>query len=288
MSRNKGILYIVATPIGNLGDFSFRAIEVLKSVDLIASEDTRHSRHLLNHYGISNALTSLHEHNELTKSETLLDRLIEGESIAIISDAGTPLISDPGFPMVRLARNSGIKIVPIPGPCALIAALSASGLPTDRFRFEGFPPRNQSARKTLFQKLLDSRETLIFYESSHRIGRCLEDLQDIFPPERKITVVRELTKTFETIVYSTMGDILQGKNTDPIILKGEFVVLVEGNSASEKNDTITLEHERILRILLKECSLKQAVRLCSEVTGVRKKSLYKRALEIEDTKVTDA
>ena len=234
MSRKKGILYIVATPIGNLGDFSFRAIEVLKSVDLIASEDTRHSRHLLSHYGISNALTSLHEHNELTKSETLLARLIEGESIAIISDAGTPLISDPGFPMVRLAQDSGIKVVPRPGPCALIAALSASGLPTDRFRFEGFPPRSQTARKTLFQKLLDSRETLIFYESSHRIGRCLEDLQDIFPLERKITVARELSKTFETIVNSTIGDILQGKNTDTITHKGEFVVLVEGDSASEK------------------------------------------------------
>ena len=282
MSRNKGILYIVATPIGNLGDFSFRAIEVLKSVDLIASEDTRHSRHLLNHYGISNTLTSLHEHNELKKSETLLDGLIQGESIAIISDAGTPLISDPGFPMVRLAQNSGIKIVPIPGPCALIAALSASGLPTDRFRFEGFLPRSRTARKTGLQKLLDSRETLIFYESSHRIGRCLEDLQDVFPPERKIAVVRELTKTFETIVYSTIGNILQGKDSDAITYKGEFVILVEGSSATKINDTITPEHERILRILLLECSLKQAVQLCSKITGVRKKPLYKRALEIEN------
>ncbi len=288
MSNAKGILYIVATPIGNLDDFSPRAIEILKSVDLIASEDTRHSQHLLNHYSIRNTLTSLHEHNELKKSEKLLNHLIQGQSIAVISDAGTPLINDPGFSMVRLAMDSNIKIVPIPGPCALITALSASGLSTDRFRFEGFPPRNQAARQNRFQELLNSRETLIFYESSHRICRCLDDLQKIFPPERKITLARELTKTFETIVYSTIGGIVEENMANPYMQKGEFVILVEGRQISEENDTISPENERILRILLIECSLKKAVQLCSQITGARKKPLYKRALEIEQAEKINA
>lgn len=281
MSQNNGILYIVATPIGNLGDFSFRAVEVLKTVDLIAAEDTRHSRHLLDHYGIDNILHSLHEYNERTKSEVMLDRLLKGESIAIISDAGTPLISDPGFTLVRLAQQAGIDIVPIPGACALIAALSASGLPTNHFIFKGFPPRNRSARKTLFQKLRDTQSTIIFYESSHRISDCLVDLQAVFPPKREIAIARELTKVHETIVRSTLADIHKLFETDPFMSKGEFVILIEGASSPDKSHQISQEQERILRILLNECSLKQAVLLTSEITGLRKKVLYQRALEVE-------
>lgn len=287
MSKTDGILYIVATPIGNLDDFSFRAVEILKSVDLIAAEDTRHSRYLLDRYGIHTVLTSLHKHNERSKSERLLNRLIQGESIAIISDAGTPLISDPGFLLVRLAQQSHINIIPLPGPCALITALSASGLPSDHFIFGGFPPRNPSARKTRFKELLRTQGTLIFYEASHRIYACISDIREFFPVQREIVIARELTKLHETIVHSTVGEIVQLMEQDPFMGKGEFVVLIEGAPPTAKREEISLEHERTLRLLLNRCSLKESVQLAYEITGVRKKALYRRALEIEHTKKTE-
>ncbi len=203
MIENYGKLYVVATPIGNLADFSFRAIEVLKQVDCIAAEDTRHVRMLLQHYGITNKLMSLHQQNEERLIPALLDKLHQGLSIALVSDAGTPLISDPGMPLVRAIKAAHIDVSPIPGACALIAALSVSGLPLNRFEFEGFLPRTSSARKTFFSSKLDCSNTWAFYEASHRILACLQDLLDIFPAEREVVIAREITKLHENILKTT-------------------------------------------------------------------------------------
>lgn len=288
MAQNKGILYIVATPIGNLDDLTFRAVSVLKSVDLIAAEDTRHSRQLLKQHGINIPLTSLHEHNEKEKSAKLLRRLAEGDSISIISDAGTPLINDPGFRLVRLAQDAGIKVVPVPGPCALIAALSACGLPTTRFIFEGFLPRGSTARKIRFQELRSSTATLIFYESCHRIVKCLQEVQAVFPEDREISIARELTKLHESIIRTTAGNLHIVMENDPFITKGEIVVLIEGASPLQPSQQISLEHEHILNTLLNEIPLKQAVQLTSKITGLRKKPLYQAALDIQESKTNSA
>ena len=276
-----GKLYVVATPIGNLGDFSFRAIEVLKQVDLIAAEDTRHARMLLQHYGINKPLISLHQHNEDKASQGLVDRMLAGESIALVSDAGTPLLSDPGLPLVQLAKQQSVDVCPIPGACALIAALSASGMALSRFSFEGFLPRTSSARKSFFQdKLLDT-STWAFYESSHRIQAALEDMLTVFPADHQIVIAREITKLHETIVKDSLANLLFRVQNEENMRKGEFVVIVDGMTVAKESQGISEEEMRILSLLLKQCSIKTAVALAVEITGQRKKLLYKAALDLQ-------
>lgn len=285
MSNEHGKLYVVATPIGNLADFSFRAVDTLKQVDLIAAEDTRHVRMLLQHYGISNKLTALHQHNEDKAALGLLEKLREGQSIALVSDAGTPLLSDPGMPLVKLAKDSGFDVVPIPGACALIAALSAAGLPVTEFTFLGFLPRTASARKTLFSEKLACPTTWVFYESSHRILATLEDMAAVLPLNREIVIAREITKLYETIVKTSLADALALVANDDNMRKGEFVVIVSGAEAIDKSEQLLSdEQERILRVLLTECSIKTAVALAVDITGARKKSLYQAALVIAGDK----
>lgn len=277
-----GKLYVVATPIGNLADFSFRAIEVLNQVDLIAAEDTRHVKMLLQHYGINKPLVSLHQHNEDKASQGLVDKISAGQSIALVSDAGTPLLSDPGLPLVKLAQAAGIEVSPIPGACALIAALSASGLPITRFSFEGFLPRTSSARKTFFTDKLQDTSTWAFYESSHRIQAALEDMASIFPAEHDIVIAREITKLHETILRASLGETLRRVQTDPNMRKGEFVVVVAGRKIDSETQELNDEHLKILRLLLTECSIKTAVALATEITGQRKKALYQAALQMQE------
>jgi len=276
-----GKLYVVATPIGNLADFSFRAIEVLKQVDLIAAEDTRHVIMLLQHYGINKPLSSLHQHNEDRASPGIVERILKGESVALVSDAGTPLLSDPGLPLVRLARLEGIEVIPIPGACALIAALSVSGLPVSRFSFEGFLPRTSSARKNFFLNKLNDDSTWAFYESSHRIEAALADMLEIFPAEHQIVIAREITKLHETIVKGELTQLADLVKTNDNMRKGEFVVIVAGLSHADEKHEINDEQQRILNLLLNECSIKTAVSLAADITGQRKKLLYQKALEIQ-------
>lgn len=276
MSIEAGTLYIVATPIGNLGDMPPRAVEVLQRVSRIAAEDTRHSAGLLRHFAIERPLLSLHEHNERQKTETLLAHLKMGESIALISDAGTPLISDPGYYLVREAHHAGIRVVPIPGPSALIAALSASGLPTDRFCFEGFLPAKSTARRKALEALRDEPRTLAFYESPHRILESLADLVAVLGAERPATLARELTKTFETLRHATLGALHSFVVSDPNQQKGEFVLLVQGAPPSEGEGG---EGRRIAEILVTELPLKQAAALAAAISGEKKNALYKYLLE---------
>lgn len=280
MSSECGKLYVVATPIGNLADISFRAVEILKQVDLIAAEDTRHVKMLLNHYGINNRLMSLHQHNEDRASQNLLEKLRAGQSIALVSDAGTPLVNDPGMPLVRLIKDAGIEVSPIPGPCALIAALSAAGLPVSRFSFEGFAPRTSSERKTFFKEKLLSPATWVFYESSHRILSSLQDMAEILPPDRQIVIARELTKLHETILKASLGNVLAAVEQDENMRKGEFVVIVDGATEDKTAQAVTPEQEKILTVLLRECSIKTAVAMAVEITGARKKVLYQAALAL--------
>ncbi|MEI6333162.1 MAG: 16S rRNA (cytidine(1402)-2'-O)-methyltransferase [Methylococcaceae bacterium] len=279
-----GKLYVVATPIGNLADMSFRAVEVLKKVDLIAAEDTRHVKILLQHYGITNKLVSLHQYNEDKASAVLLEKLREGQSIALVSDAGTPLLSDPGMPLVKLVKDAGLDVVPIPGACALIAALSAAGLPVTQFSFEGFLPRTSSARKAFFNERLLSPKTWVFYESCHRILASLQDMAEILPLDREIVIARELTKLHETIVKTSLGEALALVEQNDNMRKGEFVVIVDGAVVDKKEQIITPDQEKLLQVLLRECSIKTAVAMAVDITGVRKKLLYQAALEMDKAK----
>ncbi len=283
MSSTKGKLYIVATPIGNLADITYRAVEVLNQCAVIAAEDTRQTRHLLAHYSVQTPLISLHEHNENTLTAELIQRVCNGDSVAVVSDAGTPLINDPGFVLVREARKSGLSVVPVPGPCAIIAALSVASLPTDRFRFEGFPPRNSSARKTFFKALVEAEGTLVFYESCHRIATCLSDLAEIFPPERELVIARELTKIHETIVKTTVVDARRIVDDVPYMQKGEFVVLLQGAQPNKMIRVLEPEQERMLEVILGECPLKTAVALVVKITGLNKKAVYDAALRLAKT-----
>lgn len=272
-----GVLYVVATPIGNLGDISARAIQVLRQVDLIAAEDTRLSKHLLSHLGITTPLRSMHEHNEDAILAGMVDLLSVGQSIAVIADAGTPLISDPGFPLVRECRRRGIRVSPVPGPCAAIAALSASGLATNRFRFEGFPPRTAGARRQFFRDLATEQATLIFYESSHRILSSLNDMAAIFGSQRLAVLARELTKLHETFLAVELGELVAMVGRDSNQQKGEIVVLVAG--AEEHADEISAEALRVLQILRDSVPLKQAVALAAQISGEKRNRLYEYALK---------
>lgn len=283
LHKDSGVLYVVATPIGNLLDISARALEVLQTVALIAAEDTRHSKKLLARYGIGTPLLALHEHNEREVTGKLLRRLAGGEDIALVSDAGTPLISDPGFYLVRAARQARLRVVPVPGPSALIAALSVAGLPSDRFMFEGFLPSKQAARRQRLQALAPATGTLVFYESSHRICDSLRDMADCLGGAREATVARELTKTFETIMHDTLNGLVDRVGADADQQKGEFVVLVQGAPARER-PAIDETTVRLLEVLLSELPLKQAVGLAVRITGLSKNALYEQGLKIKDSR----
>lgn len=271
-----GQLYIVATPIGNLRDITLRALDILKQVDLIAAEDTRHSKTLLQHYQINTPLISLHEHNEQQRSQELAAQLQAGKCLALISDAGTPLISDPGYQLVRTVREAGITVTPIPGACAVTAALSVSGLPTDRFCFEGFLPAKASMRQQYLATLLTESRTLIFYESPHRILDTLKDMAAVFTEPRRAVIARELTKTFETVLSGSLAELVQQLTADKNQQKGEFVILLAGNSAAATNSND--ESRRILQILLTDLPVKQAAQLAAQITGEKKNALYAMAL----------
>jgi len=272
-------LYIVATPIGNLADMSQRAIEILQSVDVIAAEDTRHSGFLLQHFAIKTPSVSLHDHNEQQRSETLLTRLQQGESIALISDAGTPLISDPGYKLVSLVREHGIPVIPIPGSCAVIAALSASGLPSDRFSFEGFLPSKQGARLQTLEKLAADTRTLIFYDSPRRLQSTLTDMVAIFGEDRRACLARELTKLHETINTKPLAELLEWVSNDANQQRGECVVLVEG--AKQHQDASEVEVNRVLGLLLKELPVKKAAAITSSLLGISKNNAYDMALKLQ-------
>jgi 16S rRNA (cytidine1402-2'-O)-methyltransferase len=282
MSNTQGKLYVVATPIGNLADFSSRGVEVLRRVDLIAAEDTRHVQMLLQHYGIANRLLALHQHNEEQAAPQLLQKLQAGDNIALVSDAGTPLVSDPGLPLVKLARDAGIEVSPIPGPCALIAALSVSGLPVRRFLFEGFLPRTSSARRAFFEEKRYCEITWVFYEASHRILETLEDMCAVLPHDRPIVIARELTKIHETVVKSPLVEALQLVLNAPNMRNGEFVVFVDAAVVEKNAAAVSPQEEKLLAMLLKECSVKTAVALVAEITGGRKKTLYQAAVGMQE------
>jgi 16S rRNA (cytidine1402-2'-O)-methyltransferase len=275
-------LYIVATPIGNLGDISQRALDVLRSADLIAAEDTRHSSRLTQHFGISTRLVSYHDFSSSAREDAILADLQAGRTVALISDAGTPLISDPGYSLVSRARQLSIPVIPIPGACALTTALSAAGLPTDRFVFEGFPAHKQGARRQLFESLAEEQRTLIFYESPHRIADSLKDMCEVFGVQRQAVVCRELTKTWETIHGDSLQALCDWIMADDNNRRGEFVILVHGASARDEED-MPAEAERQLRVLLEELPVRQAAALAARLTGLKKNALYKRALEISGT-----
>lgn len=276
-----GMLYVVATPIGNLDDITVRALKVLRDVALIAAEDTRHSARLLQHFGITTPLAACHEHNERDQSGRFLARLRAGEDVALISDAGTPLISDPGFHLVRQAQAAGIRVVPVPGSCALIAALSAAGLPSDRFVFEGFLPAKATGRQARLEQLKGEPRTLIFYEAPHRLLECLEDLERIMGGDRLAVLARELTKAFETFKGLPLGELRAWVAADGNQQRGECVLLVAGWQAPPE-ESVPVAALRILDLLLKEMPLKRAVALAAEITGVRKNLLYQAALGRQD------
>jgi 16S rRNA (cytidine1402-2'-O)-methyltransferase len=281
MFNKYGKLYLVATPIGNLADISFRAVATLKAVDLIAAEDTRHVKLLLQHYSISNKVLSFHQHNEDKAADKLIEKLHDGLNIALVSDAGTPLISDPGLPLIKKARAADITVTPVPGACALVAALSVAGVAITPFSFEGFLPRTSGARKAFFASKLDSPSTWVFYESSHRILAALQDMAAILPPDRVIVIARELTKLHETILQTTLAEALVAVSNDENMLKGEFVVIVTGATGKDMKEELSPEHINVLTLLLGQCQLKTAVDLAVEITGARKKLLYQAALNLE-------
>ena len=273
-------LYIVATPIGNLDDITLRAIDTLKRVDLIAAEDTRHSGLLLQHLGIKARLYSLHDHNEQEKAQVLIEKLQAGLSIALISDAGTPLINDPGYHLVKACRENGIKVVPIPGACAAIAALSVAGLPSDKFIYEGFLPAKSKARQDSLASLITEPRTMIFYESTHRLLETLKDMQTIFGANKQIVLAKELTKTWETIVSFPVNELIDWLNQDASRQKGEFVLIVAGYTESNKD--IDPKAINTLKLLQKELPLKKAAAITAEIYGLKKNQLYQIGLNLEE------
>ncbi|KKZ55415.1 16S rRNA (cytidine(1402)-2'-O)-methyltransferase [Haemophilus haemolyticus] len=278
MTDLTGILYIVATPIGNLQDITQRALDTFTQVDLIAAEDTRHSGLLLSHYGIKKPFFALHDHNEQEKAHILVEKLKQGSHIALISDAGTPLISDPGFHLVRQCREAGIRIVPLPGACAAITALCASGIASDRFCFEGFLPAKSKARKDKLENIAEEDRTLIFYESTHRILDTLEDMQSVLGEERYIVLAREITKTWETITGNTIKNLREWLLEDPNRTKGEMVLIVEGKPKSDNNDEISPQAVKALELIAEELPLKKAAAIVAELYGYKKNALYQFGL----------
>ena len=274
-----GILYIIATPIGNLQDITQRALETFAQVDLIAAEDTRHSGLLLNHYGIKKPFFALHDHNEQQKADLLVEKLQQGTNIALISDAGTPLISDPGFHLVRKCRQAGLKVVPLPGACAAITALCASGIASDRFCFEGFLPAKTKARKDKLQNIAEEDRTLIFYESTHRILDTLEDIEAVLGADRYIVLAREITKTWETISGDTVSNLRQWLAEDPNRTKGEMVLIIEGKPKTEDNDKINPQAIKALQLIAKELPLKKAAAIVAELYGYKKNALYQFGID---------
>lgn len=273
-------LYIVATPIGNLDDITLRAINTLKQVDLIAAEDTRHSGLLLQHLGIKAKLFALHDHNEQEKSQLLIEKLKSGLSIALISDAGTPLINDPGYHLVKACRENNINVVPIPGACAAIAALSVAGLPSDRFSYEGFLPAKTKARQDYLTTLIDEPRTMIFYESTHRLLDTLHDMQTLWGSDRQIVLAKELTKTWETIVHFSIKDLIEWLEEDSNRQKGEFVLIAEG--VSKTDDVIDAKAINTLKLLLNELPLKKAAAITAEIYGLKKNQLYQLGLTFQN------
>lgn len=280
MSIEPAVLYVVATPIGNLEDISERARRVLREVDLIAAEDTRHSRGLLAHLGVSRPMLSLHEHNERGQVELLLAALAKGRSVALVADAGTPLISDPGYVLVREVRRRGYRVVPIPGPSALICALSVAGLPTSAFVFEGFPPREAAKRLEWLRRFAREPRTLVLYEASHRILDSLRDLVIVMGAGREARLARELTKIYETILDGTLEELVRRLEQDPEQQRGEFVILVAGAPVDSDQDEGLQEALRILALLRRQLPMKQALGLAVEITGVKRNRLYREALAI--------
>ena len=276
MSGKKGRLFVIATPIGNLDDITMRAVKVLESVDIIAAEDTRHSKTLLQHFGIRTPMIPLHEHNEKRQVPCLVRQLEEGQSIGLISDAGTPLISDPGFRLVRAAHDSGIPPVPVPGPSALAAMLSVAGLPVDHFIFEGFLPARSAARRSHLQALAAETRSLVFYESSHRIMDSLNDMAEVLGPERECSVGRELTKRYESLYRGSLQSVLDVLAADEQQQRGEFVVVIQGTEAQD--DEAIIEAQRVMDVLREELPMSQAAALAAKICGVRKKLLYEYGL----------
>lgn len=275
-----GTLYIVSTPIGNLGDITYRAVEVMQQSDLVVVEDSRHSGTLLQRYGISTPSYVLHDHNERENSVKLIEKLQGGTDVALISDAGTPLISDPGYWLVQRAIQNSIKVVPVPGPSAAIAALSVSGLPSDRFSFEGFLPAKSLARQKRLQLLAAEQRTLIFYEAPHRILDSLRDMVQYIGPQRPAVIARELTKTFETVLRDTLSELLAQVMADPHQQKGEFVILVQGMDEAQR--MALTDQDTLLQVLLAELPVKQAASLAAKISGVKKNRLYERALQLKN------
>ncbi len=273
-------LFVVATPIGHLDDMTFRSIEVLKSVSVIAAEDTRQSAQLLKHYNISTPLTACHDHNESNKIDILIEKLKSGQNIALVSDAGTPLISDPGFKLVRAAQENGIRVIPVPGACAAIAALSAVGLPSDHFSFEGFLSSKQSQRLIQLEKLKHESQTMIIYEAPHRILDSVKDMADVFGADRPVGFAREITKTFETIKKMTLGELVTFIEKDRNQQKGEIVLVIGGAPDAKDQDVEQEKLDQLLNRLLQDLSVKAASQLAADLTGIKKKIAYQRALEL--------
>lgn len=273
-------LYIVATPIGNLGDISSRAVEVLREVDIIAAEDTRHSQRLLQHFAIDNRLMAYHDHSDSRAQQRIEEILSEGGSVALISDAGTPLISDPGYRLVRDIQSAGFPVRPIPGPSAAIAALSVCGLPTDSFRFEGFLPAKAGARSNQLAELADERATLVFYEAPHRIVDTLAAMVEVFGPEREAVIAREITKTFETVKRAPLQALMEFTRDDTNQQKGEIVLVVSGSRRS--NAELDPATGRLLQRLVEELPAKKAAAVVADWTGLRKKDLYDYLLSVKD------
>ncbi len=267
-----GTLHVVATPIGNLGDMSPRALDTLRNVAAVCAEDTRHTRQLLSHFGLERPLLALHQHNEDAQAAQLVARLVAGESLALVSDAGTPLVSDPGYRLVSAARAAGIRVSPVPGACAAIAALSVAGLPSDRFVFEGFLPAKSSARRERLSRLASETRTLMFYESAHRIEEALEDMASVFGPARRAVIARELTKLFETVLDGPLAELKARVSADADQRRGEFVVIVEG--VGEDADARIAEGQRLYAKLSEHLKPSQAAKLAAELSGAPRKALY--------------
>ncbi|MFD1215317.1 MULTISPECIES: 16S rRNA (cytidine(1402)-2'-O)-methyltransferase [Microbulbifer] len=277
MGLDKAVLYVVATPIGNLADMVPRAVEILQCADLVAAEDTRHSQRLFSHFDIDTPLVAYHDHSDDQRTARLLEKLEAGQTVALISDAGTPLISDPGYRLVREARERGFQVVPIPGACAFVAALSAAGLPSDRFSFEGFLPAKSQAREKALAKLAAEERTMIFYEAPHRVVDTLEAMRGVFGSEREAVIARELSKAFETIRLMPLAALVDWVRADRNQQRGEIVLLVRG-AETGKDSELDEESRRVMQILMAELPPKRAAALAAEITGVNKKVLYNWSL----------